>query len=52
MYPFGIGFSTQHNSLEIHPSCGLYQKLFLLLSSIPWHGCITVCFPSHPLKDI
>lgn len=54
MEPFGTGLLfTQHTSLVIHLSCGVYQELFfsLLLSSIP---CVVVdhsLFNYLSLKD-
>ena len=39
----GFAFFIQPNYLKIHPSCYIYSFFFLLLSSIQWYGCTTVC---------
>ena len=49
---FESGFSHQ-NASEIHScDCMCLVHSFLLLSSIPLHGCITICFSTPQLKDI
>ena len=49
---FESGFSHQ-NASEIHSrDCVCLVHSFLLLSSIPLYGCITICFSTPQLKDI
>lgn len=49
-----LAFKTQHNSLEIHRCCCMSSIacFFLLLSSISWYRCTTVCLTIPSLKDI
>lgn len=52
--PFAMAFNMHHNSLESHPSC-LHVAVIcslLLLSCVPWDGCITVSLSVYLLKDI
>lgn len=44
---------TQHNAIDFHLYCYMYNSsLLILLSSIAWYRCATVCLTSLQLKDI
>ena len=49
VYNFGVFFSTQHNSLEIHPGYFMINSFFLWLRSIPFYGYISL-FNHSPVE--
>ena len=53
MQPYGTDLFSQHNSLEVHSGlfCVLVVCSRVLLSSVSWCGCATVCVMIHPLNE-
>lgn len=48
-----LAFSTYHNSLEIYPSCCVYEYLYIFYCWVVLHfSYITVCSTIHHMEDI